>query len=275
MLGIKVKPSAIVIGGQKCGTTALYKYLSIHPSVAKTKVKEINFFNCNSRYERGLKFYHSHFPNRFPFNIGKIAIDITPGYLGTARVSSKRINSYNPNIKIIAILRNPTDRAYSAWQMYKNLFKVNSNWFYEWVKECDNQKKRSQFAKRQNRFGKNFKRDIEEEVEAIENNEIIEMPILRLGLYGYLMEFYYNVFDKEKILVISSKNLKNNTNEQLKIIANFLNLERFNWPKKSLNLQFTGNYNCHMKEEERKLLDQFYKESNKKLYSISGLNLDQ
>ena len=57
-----LRPSFIILGAPKAGTTALYEYLSQHKCILAPSVKEIDFFNCESRFSKGLDYYHSHFP---------------------------------------------------------------------------------------------------------------------------------------------------------------------------------------------------------------------
>ncbi|MGZ8918140.1 MAG: sulfotransferase family protein [Methylobacter sp.] len=108
-------PNFMIIGAQKAGTTALYEYLSRHPQIQPTKVKELHYFNCEARYKNGIEFYRSFFQLDTE---SKLLFDASPGYLNNAN-APKRIYAHNPNVKIIILLRDPVERAYSAWNMYK------------------------------------------------------------------------------------------------------------------------------------------------------------
>ena len=54
-------PNLIVIGGLKCGTTSLHHYLNLHPQVAMSRPKELNFFVAELNWELGPEWYASHF----------------------------------------------------------------------------------------------------------------------------------------------------------------------------------------------------------------------
>ena len=54
-------PNLIVIGGLKCGTTSLHHYLNLHPQVAMSRPKELNFFVAELNWELGADWYASHF----------------------------------------------------------------------------------------------------------------------------------------------------------------------------------------------------------------------
>jgi hypothetical protein len=263
-----LKPSAICIGAQKAGTTALYDYLSYHHSVAPSKVKEIDFFNCNSRFFRGERFYHSHFPRRTPKNYKKHTFDITPGYLSGAEKTAKRIYEYNRNIRILVLLRNPIDRAYSAWQMYRKRYFENKEWFFEWVKRCDATIQMDHLVKRPSTFGQTFQEDIANEIEALKCFKNIEMPILLLGMYYRHIKHFYNHFSRDQILVISSEDMKQDTKRELRKIESFVGLNPHSWTTEELLPRFVGMYNDSISPNDYLSLKTFYKEHNRALFGL-------
>jgi hypothetical protein len=106
-------PDFIVIGAQKAGTSSMYNVLSTHPDVHMSSQKEIHYFDAEGRFRRGLSFYSSHFEHAPP---GKVLGEATPRYLFCEKTPG-RIAAVLPEVKLIASLRNPADRAFSAWQM--------------------------------------------------------------------------------------------------------------------------------------------------------------
>jgi len=103
------KPSFLIIGTQKGGTTSLFHYLQKHPNVLSPEKKEIQYFSWN--YRRGLLWYRSFFPKK---KNNKIAGEASPDYLFHP-YAAKRAYEYNPNFKIIVLLREPIDRALSQY----------------------------------------------------------------------------------------------------------------------------------------------------------------
>jgi len=104
----------LVVGAQKCGTTSLHRYLSSHPEIFLPPEKEIAFFYDEKKYARGLQWYlSSFFP---PENEGKLVGEVSPQYM-YSRTTAARILDALPEVKIIAVLRNPIDRAYSHYNM--------------------------------------------------------------------------------------------------------------------------------------------------------------
>ena len=118
-LGI-VKPSFLIIGAQKSGTSALHHYLSQHQDILSPLKKELHYFD--NRQLNPISDYLKQFPKNYFSR--KISFESTPRYLyfpGTA----KKISSFNPKMKFIILIRNPAKRAYSAWNMYKQISKNN------------------------------------------------------------------------------------------------------------------------------------------------------
>lgn len=106
----------LVIGAQKAGTTALFQYLKAHPSIEMGRQKELHFFDNEEHFSQthtSYEVYHGAFP---PLQYGKLFGEATPIYLYW-EPALPRIWTYNPNIKLIACLRNPITRAYSHWNM--------------------------------------------------------------------------------------------------------------------------------------------------------------
>lgn len=107
-------PAFIIGGAPRCGTTWLYHLLDLHPSVymAKPLSPEPKFFLVDELYERGLHYYSEKW---FPDIVtGKVCGEKSTNYLESA-MAATRINEQLPDVKLIFILRNPADRAYSNY----------------------------------------------------------------------------------------------------------------------------------------------------------------
>jgi hypothetical protein len=116
--GARVLPDFIVIGAQRSGTSTLYQYLTHHPCIGSASRKEVSFFDVN--YQRGLDWYRARFPTeRRKRSIIKqrgvfLTGEASPNYMIYPAVPA-RVHAALPTVKLIAILRNPVDRAYSGY----------------------------------------------------------------------------------------------------------------------------------------------------------------
>jgi len=106
-------PDFIIIGAMKCGTTSLYQYLSEHPQILPAAYKEISFFNRSTNFQHGLDWYRAFFPP-VKEGSGMITGEATPGYIRSDE-AARRIRLTFPDVKLIAVLRNPADRSISHY----------------------------------------------------------------------------------------------------------------------------------------------------------------
>lgn len=105
------KPDFICVGAQKSGTTWLYHELNKHPNVRMPAVKELRYF---FDHKMTLEQYWAHFADSHGFTSG----DITPAYL-ISETAAREIKQVLPQARVFAILRDPTERAFSQWRMMR------------------------------------------------------------------------------------------------------------------------------------------------------------
>lgn len=104
-------PNLIIIGAAKCGTTALYHYLSHHPEVFMARQKELRFFN-DENWGRGTAWYESWFADATT----RVAGEASPQYTQDPRGPvAERMFSVIPDAKLIYIVRDPVERLVSGY----------------------------------------------------------------------------------------------------------------------------------------------------------------
>lgn len=230
------KVSFFVIGAQKGGTTSLLQYLNQHPKI-KMPLDETHYFDKNlSNYD--YNFYES----KFPYNADKFLIGVkTPSYM-YIRNSMDEIYKYNPNAKLIITLRNPIERAFSQWNMYRRL-NITKDSFLDSIKNTENTT-----------------------LEEIKENGPY---FLQRGLYYEHISYILTKFPKEQVLILISEKMKENPKLETEKVFNFLNLET----PTNINYSFVahkGLYESRMTEDEIMYLKSFYKEPNTKLFNFLG-----
>ncbi len=106
-------PDFLVIGGQRCGTTSLFRALMAHPQVLRPQLhKGVNYFDLN--YDRGESWYRGHFPVRGADP--ETRVFDSSGYYMFHPLAPERIVSDLPDVRVIAMVRDPVERAYSAYK---------------------------------------------------------------------------------------------------------------------------------------------------------------
>jgi hypothetical protein len=106
-------PNLIIIGGLKCGTTSLHHYLSLHPEIAMSRPKELNFFVSELNWPLGRDWYAGHFDPGAPVR-GESSPHYTnrPSFDG---VPKRMRDVLGDDIRLIYVVRDPVDRMLSHY----------------------------------------------------------------------------------------------------------------------------------------------------------------
>jgi len=253
------KPDAIICGMQRCGTSSLYQYLIKHPKISGADVKEVSYFN--DFYDKGNEWYQDQF-----VNVKNFSIEATPNYVINKNVPS-RIFDYNPKIKLIFILRNPIDR---AWSHY-----IKSH--------CG---KKSKVHKRP----LNFETAFFQEVSKIISKKIsLSKPgcFFGKGIYVEFLKNWFKIFPKEQMLILKFEDLVKSPVAIYKKTLKFLDLKFYDIKEYK---QYRGSGDDELVKWEiihsriddsfkvmepttRKFLLKFYQPFNKELYKLIGRNM--
>lgn len=102
----------LIIGAQKSATTSLFKYLEAHDDIAMPAAKEMPLFT-DEVSETDIEAF---FARELPGAEGRLAGKATPQYMCDERIPA-RIHAHNPRCKLIAVLRDPIERAWSQYRM--------------------------------------------------------------------------------------------------------------------------------------------------------------
>jgi tetratricopeptide (TPR) repeat protein len=197
------KPNFLVIGAAKAGTTSLFQYLVQHPQILSPTKKEIRFFNKAERLQRGLDWYSSHFPY-IPEQANYLTGEATPGYI-TADIQDQVYKLF-PTIKLIAILRNPVERAISHYH-----HRVKHRWESRSFEEA--MKSELELIKDVKDFS--TLEDVCRQTKSV---------YLLGGLYYYSLKRWMTVFSREQFLIIDNKKLFTNPDQTMEKVYSFLDL---------------------------------------------------
>jgi|3_EtaG_2_1085321.scaffolds.fasta_scaffold00041_19 sulfotransferase family protein len=279
LIGLKLtsKVNLFIIGAQKSGTTTLYDNLVQHSVIFGGTIKEKNFFSHKYLYVKGTAWYYTLFQTKkifFRWFSNNYYMDASPSYLSSKEVAQK-LYAYNPIAKFIIMMRNPIDRAFSAWNMYKqmNLLSLSEkeNLIAKHILGL-NEDKKEKFIKMINleKFP-TFEEMIEEELFDIINNKEPYPGILKRGIYHEQIENYLTLFKPQQFFYICSEDFKEKKNDILNELFHFLNLEK-TLPKSKLEDKHIRVYQSKISPQIREKLKEFYKPHNQKLYALINKN---
>ena len=253
----RVLPECFVIGVVRSGTTSLYHYLGQHPCIVSSAYDELGYFDDN--YHLGINWYKSLFPTKSTKNkiikkYGKfLTYDVTPFYIYNPLVA-RRISESFPKAKIISNLRNPIDRAYSNYIIMLQEGDTTST-FEEMMQAAMNDLEKN-------------KTKLNDEAYIVDTHY---ENILARGFYANQLEIWFEKFQKKQLLMIPSEDLAQKPDQVLRKVFEFLNLPYFKI--KDFTKQNKREYSP-MKDKTRKLLIEFYKPYNEKLYSLTNQYFD-
>jgi hypothetical protein len=104
----RMLPSFLICGGQRCGTTSMYRALAAHPAIRKAVLhKGVHYFDIS--YGKSLRWYRGHFPSQ---RAGMQTFESSPYYMYHP-LAAGRIARDLPGVKLIVLTRDPVERAYS------------------------------------------------------------------------------------------------------------------------------------------------------------------
>jgi len=180
-------PNFFIVGAPKAGTTALYHYLKQHPQIFMSPIKETYFFSLN--FHRGVIKDKHKYLSLFKEAAGYPAIgEATTAYLRD-EVAPFLIKRYVPRARIIALLRDPLERAYSHFLMYV----------------------------RNGRETKSF-------LEALRYSPHAKKYITA-SLYAEPIKRYWKVFRKDRVMIVMFEDLKKDPREVTRQVVRFLDVD--------------------------------------------------
>jgi sulfotransferase family protein len=248
-------PDFLIIGAHKCGTTSLYHLLTQHPYVEPAPVKELHFFDRPERFDKGIEWYRRCFPPpRWKDGRRTITGEATPYYLFHPHAAD-RIAEMLPQAKLIALLRNPVDRAYSHYHMQRRLGHETSS--FEEAVEAE--KARLQHGEKES-----------SEHERYSSVSHDPSNLLARGIYVDQLLRWSRFFDDEQMLVLKSEDFFERPADTLKLVLDFLDLPE--WEPPAWEIHNKGDYEQKINPATRRWLEEYFEPHNKRLYEYLGVD---
>jgi len=258
---LRCLPNYIIIGVQRGGTTSLYNYLIRHPAIVSSYLKEVHYFTKN--YHRGINWYLSNFPTRPALKrrsaqAGERAVtgEATPYYIFHP-LAPVRIKQLVPDARFILLLRDPVERAYSHFDLSRRMNNEPIERFEDALEAEPERLKgeREKLLTDETYFSRSHQHH----------------SYLTRGLYAEQLEYWYQFFPREQILVLRSEDMYENAAEVYKQTCRHIGVSEivlaefrvFGRPKKSSPLS----------PETRERLYEFFRPHNERLYQLIGRDM--
>jgi Sulfotransferase domain len=253
---LRMLPDFLIVGAQRAGTTSLYNYLADHPDVGRVRLgKGVHYFDTNAT--ESMAWYRSY----FPFDPKRIPLKSKPTHVGEGApyymfhpMCPARIDAALPGVKLIAILRDPIERAHSQWahesaRGYETLP-------FEQALHAENQRLAGEEAKLIDPAGRSFSHQ--------------HHSYIARGQYASQIERLWERFGRDRVMVIAAPRMFSSPAEVYAETLSFLGLA-----------PFQTTYEVHNARSYSKIepaveqwLGQQFAESNERLVELLGADFD-
>lgn len=244
-------PHFILIGAQKSGTSSMFAYLKQHPQIVRPIFKEPYFFDRN--YRRGLDWYGCNFPARGTIErlndsrgAAHLTFEATATYVFDPHVPARIARDIETK-KFILLLRNPVDRAISAY------------WH-----AC-------RMGRETRSLGEALKMDLDRYHEELKRGKPTSPPLqptyLQRGIYHLSVQRWRSVFSQDDLLVMQSEAMFADPQDTMSRVFAFLGIARRN--DMDYAPQNVGGYD-ETDPETRAFLTEFYRPHNETLSQLCG-----
>jgi hypothetical protein len=235
------KVDFVVAGTQKGGTSALDHYLRLHPEICMAKQKEVHFFDSEAHFAGAPDYsiYHAFFACRSP---QAVIGEVTPIYMYWYN-APRRMWEYNPSMRIILVLRNPIDRAFSHWNMQRDRHWDEADFMHAVNREAERCREALPFQHRRYSYTDR-------------------------GFYSEQIRRLWHYFPQQQTLILKNEALREDPDQALQMVADFLGVRPFGEvEKKAIH---SRPYSRKMTEEERSYLRNLYAIEISNLESLLG-----
>jgi len=254
-------PDFLILGTARGGTTSLYHYLLAHPQIAAATKKEVHFFDRH--FQHGIPWYRAQFPSLIQGDMGEtigrqgvITGEASPYYLFHPHAPA-RAALVVPKAKLIVLLRNPVDRAYSHY--YHKVERGREPLSFEDALAQEETRTRDEgqrLATDPHYYSLNYPR----------------YSYLARGIYVDQLQRWMNSFPQEQFLILKSEDFYATPERKLKEIFLFLGLPDVACVQQQEYKQLNSSTysQAKMEPEMRKRLLTYFEPYNERLYTLLG-----
>jgi hypothetical protein len=260
---IRLLPDFLIIGTQRGGTTSLYHYLKTHPCMEPTTVTDTHFFD--KKFNKGLIWYRGHFPTRLgkyysqrvrqqPFVTG----EASPSYLFHPHAPG-RVAQLLPGARLIVLLRNPVDRAYS--QYFHAIELGHESLSFEEAIEGEEE-----------RTARERERILADE--RYYSHAYKHRSYLTRGIYVEQLRAWMELFGREQFLILKSEDFYADPAGTFKQVLAFLQLPETEpvLNKREYKHYSHNTYSSEMDPALRQRLIEYFRPHNARLYDYLGVD---
>ena len=254
-------PDFLIIGEKKCGTSYLYHLLGQHPLVEPAASKELHFFDVH--FDEGIEWYRRCFPQQGRRDGRRTITGEATPYMSHP-ITPKRVAEVVPEARLIALLRNPVNRAYSDYQQMVRKGRETRK-FEEIIGVALKARSPGEGGNTPKRKSRG---DLDE-----------RRGLLSRSVYVNQLSRWSKFFAEEQMLVLKSEDFFENPHDTLKRVFSFLDLPEWEPEASEIRKQRkvrdkrnAGGYEGEIDPVTRRRLEEYFEPHNKRLYDFLGVD---
>jgi hypothetical protein len=243
----RLLPSFLVIGTQRGGTSSLYRYLAEHPDVAPPIRKEVEYFTTH--WTEGLDWYRAHFPLAVRSGV---TFEASPNYLFHPYAPARAAQTV-PGARLVVLLRDPIDRAWSHHQHMRRLGLEDLAFTEAVAREAERTRRQPELCSINREF-----------------RGFLRFSYLARGRYAEQLQRWWRYFPRHRMLVLRSDELYDDPAAAYGRLLDFLDLPAFqpasfrNWSYRETRTE------SHAPPEVRREVEPLLRGSNELLAAMLG-----
>lgn len=253
----RADPDFLVIGAQKAGTTSLFKYLLRHGHYLRPLLKDVYFFDNN--YAKGVDWYRSFYPTRARIAArekevgGPVRTGEGATYYLLHPLAPQRVRETYPDIKLIVLLRDPVERAFSHFFHNKRMGQETAE-----TPEIAFELEAERLAGEEERLRSD---------PTYRSTAFQAHSYLTRGRYAEQLERWFAAFPHEQLYISSSERFYGDTDAVFKEICQFIEI-----PERSLGGYPVDNPGRNREENmaARRIAQEHFREPNERLFDLLG-----
>ena len=253
-------PDFIILGAMKAGTTSLYQYLQAHPAVVGAFRKELHFFDREGLF--GQNHYRAYFPARRTLRAASndprrraVTGESTPYYLFHP-LGAERIRRRVPRVKLIALLRDPIERALSYYR-------------FEVARELEPLSLEDAFNAEADRTARPPGQSLGKHYASF---HVFHHSYLARGYYAEQLARYYDLFPAEQILVLKFEEFFASPEHEFPRVLRFLDLPAWRPPGDFKRFN-PGRGHAELTKQLRRQLERHFAPHNRALRELTGQHI--
>jgi len=250
-------PYFVILGAARGGTTSMWQYLVQHPQIKAGKSKQSHFFSDQEKWNQGFNYYFNFFPRNTNASYF-VTFEASTFYL-SSYIAPSRMSRILPNAKLILLLRDPVERAYSQFLSTPPMVKSTEGFEYFIDQELQNLQEVPEGCYQDDIPARMFRTYCQSSI------------LLNRGIYIQQIQNWLKYYPLEQLLIITAEDFFKNPKAEIRKILRFLELTVEDDFLQDMTVYAASDRGGEViRPETRRRLENFFRPYNQQLQEFLG-----